>query len=388
MPTLSRALLTLAATVALLLGAAAAQTYRDVPPHHWALPAIERLAETGIMIGDHEGHFNGTDALSRYELAVMLDRLMRHQDAALAAATEDALDTAHALEELERLNGRVDDLFVLFEQILSTQNVDLSNVHARLDDLESVTAALRALQAREPEPGPAGPAGPPGPQGPAGSSPDLTRVIERIASLEARAAALTDAIASDSGIDEFLERLDLLEADTETLTQTVAESVAEHVDSASGIDELLERLDTLERRIDDLAAAPPAPAPITITPAAPAPATPTTAASATPTTTPEPTTAAPEPTAPAPTAPAPTTTAPATPAPTAPPPANDTSNNNDLGYWTSWGDNVTAPHEDPADPLSQPLTDPLDNPATHDTSSATRTLEEWCASRPNNPICE
>lgn len=74
-------------TLALILGAAAAGPFvlaspaADVPAGHWAAGAVHRLAAEKIMIGTAQGKFQGDKPVTRYELALTLDRLVRYMEA-------------------------------------------------------------------------------------------------------------------------------------------------------------------------------------------------------------------------------------------------------------------------------------------------------------------
>jgi hypothetical protein len=50
------------------------QPFRDVPPDHWAAPAVKQLAEQGILKGYPDSTFRGDRPITRYELAVALAR--------------------------------------------------------------------------------------------------------------------------------------------------------------------------------------------------------------------------------------------------------------------------------------------------------------------------
>jgi len=98
---------------ALLPSAAQAQgggPFADVPQSHWAYDAVQSLAAKGIFTGYPDGTFAGRRALTRYEFAVALQRM---------------------LAEVQR--------------------------------------QIAAIQLKPGPPGPAGPQGPGGPQGPAGA---------------------------------------------------------------------------------------------------------------------------------------------------------------------------------------------------------------------------
>jgi hypothetical protein len=51
--------------------------FRDVPVQHWAYDAVTRLAQQGIFTGYPDGTFSGKRALTRYEFAVALQRMLQ-----------------------------------------------------------------------------------------------------------------------------------------------------------------------------------------------------------------------------------------------------------------------------------------------------------------------
>lgn len=59
-------------------GAAQAQggPFTDVPPTHWAYDAVQSLAQRGIFTGYPDNTFQGKRALTRYEFAVALQRML------------------------------------------------------------------------------------------------------------------------------------------------------------------------------------------------------------------------------------------------------------------------------------------------------------------------
>jgi len=74
-------------TLTLMFGAAAAAPFAfarpaaDVPAGHWAAQSVRRLAAEQIMIGRADGKFQGDKPVTRYELALTLDRLVRYMEA-------------------------------------------------------------------------------------------------------------------------------------------------------------------------------------------------------------------------------------------------------------------------------------------------------------------
>jgi len=54
----------------------------DVPARHWAADAVGRVVHQKIMGRDPDGRFRGDKPVTRYELAVTLDRFVRYIEAA------------------------------------------------------------------------------------------------------------------------------------------------------------------------------------------------------------------------------------------------------------------------------------------------------------------
>ena len=52
----------------------AAQTYRDVPPSHWAYEAVEEMSQQGIFNGVGDGNFAPAKTVSRAEFITMVVR--------------------------------------------------------------------------------------------------------------------------------------------------------------------------------------------------------------------------------------------------------------------------------------------------------------------------
>lgn len=65
------------ATIALAATTAYAQApFADVPKEHWAYDAVNTLAQRGIVIGYPDGTFGGKRAMTRYEFAVAIARMI------------------------------------------------------------------------------------------------------------------------------------------------------------------------------------------------------------------------------------------------------------------------------------------------------------------------
>jgi hypothetical protein len=64
---------------------AAAGPFADVPQQHWAYDAVQQLAQRGIFTGYPDGTFAGKRALTRYEFAVALQRMLQEVQRNIAA---------------------------------------------------------------------------------------------------------------------------------------------------------------------------------------------------------------------------------------------------------------------------------------------------------------
>lgn len=263
--------LLLATTAALGLGAASAQattttttvtappvTFTDVPAGHWAREAVAFVTARGLIQGFPDGTFRGNENLTRYQAALIFQRLL--QSGALGTMAQDGQLSPAELTVIVRgmqevsadlavLNARVADLeadgagmtarLAALEAALAaapqagtaaTGTAQLSatviarldaleGFTARLEDLENMSAGMEArLAAIEEQLAGMGtgegsaalqaridalelavrniPAGPAGPQGPAGAAANVTALEARIAALEARINQLGTAPAA------------------------------------------------------------------------------------------------------------------------------------------------------------------------------------------------
>lgn len=99
------------------LGASATATpFSDVPSNHWAYQAIQSLAADGLIDGNPDGKFKGDRPLTRYEMAVLVARVIAKLQANGAGyASKSDLDKLQKLidalkDELDSLGVRVTNL--------------------------------------------------------------------------------------------------------------------------------------------------------------------------------------------------------------------------------------------------------------------------------------
>ncbi|MEW6278896.1 MAG: S-layer homology domain-containing protein [Candidatus Eremiobacterota bacterium] len=112
----------------------AAPLFQDLPPDRWAVDAVRSLAERGLLEGFPDGTFKGDRAASRYEVAMLVARLLARMERAHGQfATRAELDQIGKLaeayrEELEALGVRVERLEHHAERL-----------DARVSELERIT---------------------------------------------------------------------------------------------------------------------------------------------------------------------------------------------------------------------------------------------------------
>ena len=135
---------------ALLPAAVSAQTApRDVPPHHFAAGPVQRVVHENIMGTTKDGRFQGNQPVTRYELAVALDRFVRYMEAGrkpLHAQTFPAparLPATASQVQRQALTHLVTNGFLPAASPLVTQNgAGLVTAKETSDALASVTIAL------------------------------------------------------------------------------------------------------------------------------------------------------------------------------------------------------------------------------------------------------
>lgn len=108
------------ALAAAFLPVAAAQElpFYDLPTDHWAYESVRNLAELGVLRGYPDGRFDGTRAVTRFEMATVAARLLQFASDGVVPTTsgdvserlgtvEDALRNATSLSYTQRLETRV-----------------------------------------------------------------------------------------------------------------------------------------------------------------------------------------------------------------------------------------------------------------------------------------
>src|SRR6202790_3142803 len=111
-------LATLVLTASFLMGllvmtgqGGSASPFSDVPANHWAYQAIQSLAADGLVEGFPDGKFKGDRPLTRYEMAVLVARVIAKLQANGAGfASKSDLDKLQKL--IDALKDELDSLGV------------------------------------------------------------------------------------------------------------------------------------------------------------------------------------------------------------------------------------------------------------------------------------
>jgi hypothetical protein len=137
------------ATIAVVSSTAFAQApFADVPKDHWAYEAVNTLAQRGIVIGYPDGTFGGKRAMTRYEFALAISRMIpqveqsiKDQIAAIPApqagpnldgyAKKDDLAPFVTKDDFDTLKKLVDQ----FAPELQLLQVDVAGLRKDLGDL-------------------------------------------------------------------------------------------------------------------------------------------------------------------------------------------------------------------------------------------------------------
>jgi len=145
---------------AVMLAAVAAPCARaqaqDVPADHWAYDAIQMLARKGIVLGYPDGNFLGQRSLTRYEMAAIVQRVLRYLEAEKAGQTKPVTPSpttpaqpSVSASDLETVRKLVDE----FKVELTVMGTDLKQVQEEvatlrqqmdtvLEDMEPIKAQV------------------------------------------------------------------------------------------------------------------------------------------------------------------------------------------------------------------------------------------------------
>jgi hypothetical protein len=134
---------------------AASGPFQDVPADHWAYSAVNTLQKAGIVIGYPDGTYGGRRAMTRYEFAEAIARLLpqiNNIDTSQFAKQSDLLafetDTNGKLATDEAAISALQALVDEFQPELKQLGTDVDAIKRRLDSDEDRLAAVEAEQKR------------------------------------------------------------------------------------------------------------------------------------------------------------------------------------------------------------------------------------------------
>jgi len=129
--------LAIAATLVLtVISPAFSQPFADVPTDHWAFDAIAELAAKGIVEGYPDGTFKGDRAMTRYEMAMVVARLLARVEAIKIPGAPPPTKIPPA--EV----GRAD--IQTLQRLINEFRAELAALGVRVTAVEEELAALRA----------------------------------------------------------------------------------------------------------------------------------------------------------------------------------------------------------------------------------------------------
>lgn len=139
-----------------LVAPAAAQPFADVPTDHWAYDAIAELAAKGLIEGYPDGSFRGDRAMTRYEMAMVVARLLARIEAikipplpgdlVRTPAMTTAIGAAVTAQTnaLRAVDTRLTAKLATVQRLVAEFRAELAALGVRVTAVEEELAAIRA----------------------------------------------------------------------------------------------------------------------------------------------------------------------------------------------------------------------------------------------------
>ncbi len=123
---------------------AAAGPFTDVPENHWAYEAVKQLAAYGLIIGFPDGEYKGNEPMTRYQLAMVIARMLVSLDAQIKAEVEAAKTAIPAEVPAEAPEKEVIVEQPVIEKVIETTIVE----KLKTEELDALTAKVAALEGK------------------------------------------------------------------------------------------------------------------------------------------------------------------------------------------------------------------------------------------------
>ena len=112
-----------------LISPAFAQPFADTPTNHWAYDAIAELAAKGLVEGYPDGTFKGDRAMTRYEMAMVVARLLARIESIQIPTPSPAPKPEVTGSDIQSIQRLVNE----FRAELAAKNVRLTAVEEELN---------------------------------------------------------------------------------------------------------------------------------------------------------------------------------------------------------------------------------------------------------------
>ncbi|GIW30411.1 S-layer homology domain-containing protein [Meiothermus taiwanensis] len=212
--------------------------FSDVPAGHWAKEAVERIAACGLITGFPDGTFRGNTNLTRYQAALIFQRLLNEIQQGGECVKADGKGLSE--EDLTAIRNAVQELAAELAA-LGVRVSALEDNAASKDDIARLEAAIEELKAMKAEPA---------------AGMDEAALADLADRVEAASVAADTALAQ---AQVLAERLDAVEGDVAAL-KTQVEADADSIRALNELAVLLnqdvlslqDRVTALEKQLGDV----------------------------------------------------------------------------------------------------------------------------------------
>ncbi|HEX9247705.1 MAG TPA: S-layer homology domain-containing protein [bacterium] len=122
-----------------MISPAFAQPFADTPTNHWAYDAIAELAAKGLVEGYPDGTFKGDRAMTRYEMAMVVARLLARIESIQIPTPAPAMKPEVTGSDIQSIQRLVNE----FRAELAAKNVRLTAVEEELNAMKAKLSNVR-----------------------------------------------------------------------------------------------------------------------------------------------------------------------------------------------------------------------------------------------------
>ncbi|MBO7394339.1 MAG: porin [Abditibacteriota bacterium] len=137
--------------IAIACAAFAQGAFVDVPTDHWAYDAVNQLQRVGIIVGYPDGTFGGKRAMTRYEFAVAIARLLPLLNGDTVISNDVDLSGYAKKSDIPSFNGASKGDLDALRKLVNEFGDELASLGVDVDalkrDVANLTARVEALEA-------------------------------------------------------------------------------------------------------------------------------------------------------------------------------------------------------------------------------------------------